>query len=184
MLGDGLSPPTCVIGSPKVGRESYPYHLAGSPLIVGMAIQNTDSSDSTVAAILNHRPEIHTKQHVKWRALEKRCLKPRATKMACCKLLDATEFRPVEDCSPLDPSIAHIGACQVHNFDMTFIYECVRFHGISTVGDLQTAALDGARDEPGAQAVCPEARHIKPDAPRTRLDDDSHGLSCRRAAPR
>src|ERR1700732_5612433 len=79
MLGDGLSPPTCVIGRPKVGRESYPYHLAGSPLIVGMAIQNTDSSDLTVAAILNHRPEIHTKQHVKWRALEKRCLKPRAT---------------------------------------------------------------------------------------------------------
>src|SRR2546430_289888 len=39
MLGDGLSPPTC-----------------------GLAIQNTDSSDSTVAAILNHRPEIHTKQ--------------------------------------------------------------------------------------------------------------------------
>src|ERR1700732_5294400 len=82
--------------------------------------------------------------------------------MACCKLLDATEFRPVEDCSPLDPSIAHIGACQVHNFDMTFIYECVRFHGISTVGDLQTAALDGARDEPGAQAVCPEAHTSNP----------------------
>ena len=51
MLGDGLGAPTCVIGSPKVGRESYPYHLAGSPLIVGLAIQNTDSSDSMVAAI-------------------------------------------------------------------------------------------------------------------------------------
>src|SRR5437773_10196914 len=60
MLGDGLGPPTCVIGTPKVGRKSYPYHLAGSVLIVGLAIQNTDSSDSTVAAILNHRPEIHT----------------------------------------------------------------------------------------------------------------------------
>jgi hypothetical protein len=46
----------------------------------------------------------------------------------------------------------------------------------------KTAALDGARDEPGAQAVCPEARHIKPEAPRTRLHDDSHGLSCRAAA--
>src|SRR4030095_4592278 len=68
MLGDRLSPTTCVIGSPKVGRESYPYHLAGSVLIVGLAIQNTDSSDSTVAAILNHRPEIHTKQQLKWRA--------------------------------------------------------------------------------------------------------------------
>src|SRR5439155_27114387 len=64
MAGDGLSPPTCVIGSPKVGRESYPYHLAGSVLMVGLAIQNTDSSDSMVAAILNHRPEIHAKQHV------------------------------------------------------------------------------------------------------------------------
>jgi hypothetical protein len=83
-----IDPPTCVIGSPKVGRESYPYHLAGSVLIVGLAIQNTDSSDSTVAAILNHRPEIHTKQHVKWRAFEEGCLKPRATKMACGKLLD------------------------------------------------------------------------------------------------
>src|ERR1700720_1453550 len=182
MLGDGLSPPTCVIGSPKVGRESYPYHLAGSPLIVGMAIQNTDSSDSTVAAILNHRPEIHAKQHMKWRAFEERCLKPRATKMACGKPLDPTKFGPVEDCSRLNPSIADISAFQANNFDMTFIYECVRFHGISTVGDSQTAALDGARDEPGAQAVCREARHIKPEAPRTRLHDDSHGLSCRAAA--
>src|ERR1700732_5187157 len=127
MLGDGLSPPTCVIGRPKVGRESYPYHLAGSVLIVGIAIQNTDSSDSTVAAISNHRPEIHTKQHVKWRALEERRLKPRATKMACGKLFNPTKFNPVEDCSRLDPSIAHIGACQVHNFDLTFIYDCLRF---------------------------------------------------------
>src|SRR6202011_4455309 len=93
-----------------------------------MAIQNTDSSDSTVAAILNHRPEIHTKQHVKWRALEKRCLKPRATKMACCKLLDATEFRPVEDCSPLNSGTADIAALQVNNFDLTFISDCLRFH--------------------------------------------------------
>src|SRR6202035_5311996 len=100
MLGDGLSPPTCVIGSPKVGRESYPYHLAGSVLIVGMAIQNTDGSDSTVAAILNHRPEIHTEQHVKG-AFQEPHLKSRATKMPCCKLLDAPEFRPVEDSSPL-----------------------------------------------------------------------------------
>src|SRR6266516_331977 len=88
MLGDGLGPPTCVIGSPKVGRKSYPYHLAGSVLIVGLAIQNTDSSDSRIAAILNHRPEIHTKQQLKWRAFEEGCLKPRATKMACGKLLD------------------------------------------------------------------------------------------------
>src|SRR5436190_9133714 len=123
-----IDPPTCVIGSPKVGRESYPYQLAGSPLIVGMAIQNTDSSDSTVAAILNHRPEIHTKQHMKWRAFEERCLKPRATKMACGKLLDPTKFGPVEDCSRLNPGIADISAFQANNFDMTFIYERVRFH--------------------------------------------------------
>src|SRR5258707_7649347 len=121
MFGDGLGPTTCVIGSPKVGRESYPYHLAGSVLIVGLAIQNTDSSDSTVAAILNHRPEIHTKQHMKWRALEERCLKPRATKMACGKLLDPTKFGPVEDCSRLISGTADIAALQVNNFDMTFI---------------------------------------------------------------
>ena len=30
--------------------------------------------------------------------------------------------------------------------------------------------------------MCPEARHIKPEAPRTRLHDDSHGLSYRAAA--
>src|SRR6266481_7097655 len=118
MLSDGLGPTTCVIGSPKVGRESYPYHLAGSPLIVGMAIQNTDSSDSTVAAILNHRPEIHTKQHVKG-AFQEHRLRSRATKMACCKLLDATEFRPVEDCSPLSSGSADVAALQVHNFDLT-----------------------------------------------------------------
>src|SRR6266705_4350711 len=98
MLGDGLGPPTCVIGSPKVGQKSYQYHLAGSVLIVGLAIQNTDSSDSTVAGILNHRPEIHAKQHVKRRAFEEGCLKPRATKMACGKLLDTAEFGSVEDC--------------------------------------------------------------------------------------
>src|SRR5215475_8657094 len=125
MLGNGLGPPTCVIGSPKVGRESYPYHLAGSVLIVGLAIQNTDSSDSMVATILNHRPEIHPKQHVKRRALEERCLKPQATKMACGKLLDTTEFGSVEDCSRLT---AEIGALQVNNFDLTFIYDCLRFY--------------------------------------------------------
>src|SRR6266567_4838411 len=128
MLGDGLGPPTCVIGSPKVGRKSYPYHLAGSVLIVGLAIQNTDSSDSTVAAILNHRPEIHTKQQLKWRAFEEGCLKPRATKMACGKLLDTAEFGSVEDCSRFDSSTAEIGALQVNNFDLTFIYDCLRFH--------------------------------------------------------
>src|SRR2546430_7961853 len=116
-----IDPPTCVIGSPKVGRESYPYHLAGSLLIVGMAIQNTDSSDSTVAAILNHRPEIHTKQRVKWRALEKRCLKPRATKMARGKVFNPTKFGPIEDCSRLAPGIAHVRARQLNNVDVTSI---------------------------------------------------------------
>src|SRR4029434_10721841 len=92
-----------------------------------MAIQNTDSSDSTVASILNHRPEIHTKQHVKWRALEKRCLKPRATKMARGKVFNPTKFGPIEDCSRLAPSIAYVRACQVNNFDVTSIYECLSF---------------------------------------------------------
>ena len=50
--------------------------------------------------------------------------------MACGKLLDPTKFGPVEDCSRLNPSIADISAFQANNFDMTFIYECVRFHGI------------------------------------------------------
>ena len=93
-----------------------------------MAVTNSDSSDSMIAAILNYRPEIHTKQHVKWLAFEERRLKPRATKMACGKLLDPTRFGPVKDCSSrLDPGIAHIAACQVNNFDLPSIYECLSF---------------------------------------------------------
>src|SRR5438876_12457290 len=95
----GIDLPTCVLGCPRFGQGSYPYRVAGSVLMVGLAIQNTDSSDSMVAAILNHRPEIHAKQHVKWRAFEEGYLKPRATKMACGKLLDTAEFGSVEDCS-------------------------------------------------------------------------------------
>src|SRR4029453_13357421 len=128
MLGDGLGPPTCVIGSPKVGRKSYPYHLAGSVLIVGLAIQNTDSSDSTVAGILNHRPEIPTNQQLKWPAFEERCLQPPAGKRACGKLLDTAEFGPVEDYSRLRSRTADIGALQVNNFDLAFIYDCLRFY--------------------------------------------------------
>jgi hypothetical protein len=47
--------------------------------------------------------------------------------MACGKLLDPTKFGPLENCSRLDPGIAHIGALQANNFDLTFIYDCLRF---------------------------------------------------------
>src|SRR6266511_1441405 len=100
MLGDGLSPTACVIGSPEVRGVWYPDHLGGAALCV-RASANTAHSDSRIGAILNQRPEIHTEQHVKWRAFEECRLKPRATKMACGKLLDSTGFRPVEDCSRL-----------------------------------------------------------------------------------
>jgi hypothetical protein len=56
----------------------------------------------------------------KWRAFEEGCLKPRATKMACGKLLDTAEFGPVEDCSRLRSGTAEIAALQVNNFDLTF----------------------------------------------------------------
>ena len=45
-------------------------------MIVARVGHNADSSDLTVAAILNHRPEIYTKQHAKWLAFKERCLKP------------------------------------------------------------------------------------------------------------
>jgi hypothetical protein len=48
--------------------------------------------------------------------------------MACGKLLDTAEFGSVEDCSRFDSSTAEIGALQVNNFDLTFIYDCLRFH--------------------------------------------------------
>src|SRR5260221_734096 len=47
--------------------------------------------------------------------------------MACYKLLDATEFRPIEDYSPLRFGSADIAAFQAHNFDLTFICDCLRF---------------------------------------------------------
>jgi hypothetical protein len=56
----------------------------------------------------------------KWRAFEEGCLKPRATKMVCGKLLDTAEFGPVEDCSRLRSGTAEIAALQVNNFDLTF----------------------------------------------------------------
>jgi hypothetical protein len=42
--------------------------------------------------------------------------------MPCGKLLDATEFGAVEDCSRSAFSTADIGGLQVNNFDLTFIY--------------------------------------------------------------
>ena len=57
-------------------REWYPYHFAGFPMSVAKEGDNADSSDLTVAAILNYRPEIHAKQHAKWLAFKERCLKP------------------------------------------------------------------------------------------------------------
>src|SRR6478672_7410990 len=53
--------------------------------------------------------------------LEYDCVESRVAKMPCGKLLDATEFGAVEDCSRSAFSTADIGGLQVNNFDLTFI---------------------------------------------------------------
>jgi hypothetical protein len=64
---------------------------------------------------------------VNWGGLEKCCVKPRPTKMARGKLFNPTKFAPIENCSRLAPNIAHVRACQVNNFDVTSIYDCLSF---------------------------------------------------------
>jgi hypothetical protein len=51
--------------------------------------------------------------------------------MAGGKLLDTTEFGPVEDCSRLTSGTAAIAALQVNNFDLTFINHCLRFYAMA-----------------------------------------------------